>query len=219
MTRKQSGAALLVAVLAAPACRTLAPAGPAAPLLQPGAPGEATRPIDAARAVDLSRVPVTPADVAFMQGMIGHHAQAVEMTGLLKTRSQRPDMQRLAARIEASQSDEIRMMREWLDAQGQPQPDPHAHHHHGAALMPGMLTPEQMSRLAEASGTAFDRLFLELMIAHHDGALVMVRDLLQSPGAAQDSGIFAFISDIEADQKMEIARMGAMLNMLRESPQ
>jgi uncharacterized protein (DUF305 family) len=218
MIRRQFGAAaLFVAVLATPACRTLEPAGRAAPLLQPGAPGEATRPIDADRATDLSQVRVTPADVAFMQGMIGHHAQAIEMTALLKTRSQRSDMQRLAERIEASQSDEIRMMREWLDAQGQPQPDPHAHHH-GAGLMPGMLTPDQMSRLAGASGRAFDRLFLESMIAHHDGALVMVRDLLQSPGAAQDSGIFGFVSDIEADQKMEIARMGAMLNMLRETP-
>ena len=212
----------LVLVVATLACRS-APVSPPvassspgspAPLVQPGAPGEPTRPIDVAHATDLSRVMFTPADVRFMQGMIGHHAQAVEMVDLLKTRTSRADMKMLALRIEVSQVDEIRMMRQWLEARGQTLPDEHAHHQHDAALMPGMLTPEAMARLAGAQGPAFDRLFLEGMMAHHEGALVMVHDLFAAPGAAQDSEIFAFAADVEADQKMEIARMGVMLKEL-----
>lgn len=210
--------ALILAVLAAASCRSARGTVQGPPLLQPGAPGQATRPITAAKAVDLSHVSFTPADVAFMQGMIAHHAQALEMTGLLKTRSRDGDMRRLAERIEASQADEIQMMEGWLTSHGQPLPDPHAHHH-GAHLMPGMLSAEQMSQLADASGPAFDRLFLASMMAHHEGALVMVRELLALPGAAQDSDIFGFVSDVEADQKMEIVRMGAMLNRLRETQQ
>ena len=157
----------------------------------------------------------TAADVAFMQGMIGHHAQAVEMTDLLKTRTHSDDMRKLAKRIEVSQTDEIRRMQEWLRSRGAPLPDPHAHHAPGAALMPGMLTPAEMAQLAAASGPEFDKLFLELMIKHHEGALIMVRQLFASPGAAQDSDIFAFASDVDADQRMEIQRMAAMLKELQ----
>src|SRR6185436_858041 len=101
-------------------------------------------------------------------------------------------------------------------ARGQPLPDPHAHHAQGAALMPGMLTPEEMARLAAATGEAFDRLFLEFMIKHHEGALTMVKDLFATPGAGQESEIFAFASDVDADQRMEIERMGAMLSTVKE---
>jgi uncharacterized protein (DUF305 family) len=211
-------------LLAAAGCRTVpaatrVPASPSppdspAPLVQPGAPGQPTHAIDVAHATDLSRVSFTLADVQFMQGMIGHHAQAVEMVELLKTRTRRADMKMLGLRIEVSQVDEIRMMQHWLEARGQAVPDEHAHHQHDAALMPGMLTPEAMARLAAASGPSFDRLFLEGMMSHHEGALVMVRDLFASPGAGQDTEIFAFASDVEADQKMEIDRMGAMLKEL-----
>jgi uncharacterized protein (DUF305 family) len=144
-----------------------------------------------------------------MQGMIGHHAQALEMTALLRERTSRDDMRLLAERIEVSQGDEIRMMQRWLQARGQEVPGPHAMHEHG--LMPGMLTPEEMDRLAAASGAAFDRLFLESMIKHHEGALVMVKDLLSRDGAAQGSDIFGFASDVDADQRMEIERMRGML--------
>jgi uncharacterized protein (DUF305 family) len=153
----------------------------------------------------------TEADVSFMQGMIGHHAQALEMTELLKTRTTRDDMKLLALRIEVSQRDEIKLMQLWLRDRGQSVPDEHAHHAHDAKLMPGMLTPDEMARLAAAKGPEFDRLFLELMIRHHQGALVMVRELLAQPGAAQNSEIFAFASDVESDQSMEINRMRAML--------
>ena len=174
------------------------------------------RSISTTAAIDLSKVGYTPADVQFMQGMIGHHAQAVEMVALLKARTARDDMKLLGRRIEASQVDEIKMMKDWLQSRGQALPDEHAHHMHDATLMPGMLTPEQMAALEAAKGTAFDRLFLTGMIRHHGGALTMVRDLLAAPGAAQDSEIFAFASDVEADQKMEIERMGAMLDQLGE---
>jgi uncharacterized protein (DUF305 family) len=214
--------AAICLALAGASCRTAhrVPAAPApsvpAPLVQPGAPGQPTRPIEASRAGDLSRVVFTQADVAFMQGMIGHHAQALEMTDLLKTRTERDDMKMLGLRIEVSQADEIQMMQRWLQTRGQAVPDEHAMHQHDARLMPGMLTPEQMARLAGAKGGEFDRLFLEGMVAHHQGALVMVHDLFGSAGAAQDSEIFGFASDVEADQQAEIERMS---NMLRELPQ
>lgn len=180
-------------------------------IIQPGAPGEASRVIPVEKAVDLSQVEHTPADVEFMQGMIGHHAQALEMTELLASRTASDDMKLLAKRIELSQADEIKMMQAWLADRGQKIPDAHAHHAHGAKLMPGMLTPEEMSRLAAAKGPEFDRLFLEFMIRHHDGALTMVNDLFSTDGAGQEPGIFAFASDVDADQRIEIDRMSTML--------
>jgi uncharacterized protein (DUF305 family) len=141
----------------------------------------------------------TEADVRFMQGMIGHHLQAIDMVELLKTRTMRDDMKLLALRIEVSQNDEIAMMRRWLREHGAPEPDPHAMHAHDAKLMPGMLTPEQMTQLTAAKGPEFDRLFLEFMIQHHEGALVMVKTLMASPGGGQESSVFQFASDVEAD--------------------
>jgi uncharacterized protein (DUF305 family) len=183
-----------------------------APIIQPGAPGQPSREVGAAAASDLSRVRFTIADVVFMQGMIGHHLQALEMTDLLKTRTTNEDMRKLAQRIDVSQIDEVNMMKRWLMDRAQAVPDDHAMHQHGATLMPGMLTAEEMARLAAAKGRQFDRLFLEGMIKHHGGALTMVEALFASPGAAQESEVFAFASDVEADQRMEINRMGAMLN-------
>jgi uncharacterized protein (DUF305 family) len=200
----------LLAALAAGACRTV-PAASAPPLVQPGAPGEAPRAISAGAAVDLSHVQHTAADVRFMQGMIGHHAQALEMTALLPSRTASESMRKLALRIEASQADEIKMMQNWLKTRGLPVPDEHAHHMQGAMLMPGMLTAAEMERLAASKGAEFDRQFLEFMIKHHEGALIMVNELFSTPGAGQESEIFAFASDVDADQRMEIDRMGAML--------
>jgi uncharacterized protein (DUF305 family) len=213
-----SGALACAAALlaGAPGCRS--GGGSSAPLVQPGAPGQPTKPISAASAADRSGVLATDADVQFMQGMIGHHAQALEMTALLRDRTQSEDMRKLAQRIDLSQADEIRMMQEWLKRRGKPLPDPHAHHH-GGALMPGMLTAEEMARLAAANGPEFDRLFLEFMIKHHEGALVMVDELFAAPGAGQEPEIFAFASDVNADQRMEIQRMGAMLAKLKEQQQ
>jgi uncharacterized protein (DUF305 family) len=176
------------------------------PIVQPGAPGEPSRTVTAGEAIDLARTRTSPADVLFMQRMIDHHAQALEMTALLGERTARDGMRLLARRIELSQADEIRLMRSWLRARGQEPASEHAHE-----TMPGMLTIQEMMGLAEARGDAFDRLFLELMIKHHDGALTMVNDLFASPGAGQDSEVFSFASDVEADQRMEIRRMSAML--------
>jgi uncharacterized protein (DUF305 family) len=200
---------IYAAAMAFASCRSAASAS-RPPIVQPGAPGESSRIISATTAADLSRVEHTPADVRFMQGMIGHHAQALEMTALLKSRSRSEDMRKLALRIEVSQADEIKMMQDWLKRRGQPLPDPHAHHASGATLMPGMLTAEEMARLAAATGPEFDRLFLEFMIKHHDGALIMVTDLFATAGAGQEAEIFAFASDVDADQRMEIDRMRAM---------
>ena len=183
-------------------------------IVQPGAPGEPTRVITAGQAADLSRIRYTEADIQFMRGMIGHHVQALEMTALVSARTRFEDMRLLASRIELSQADEIQMMQEWLTARGERPPDPHAHHREGAMLMPGMLTAAEMAALAAATGADFDRLFLQFMIKHHEGALTMVDELFSTAGAGQQSDIFTFASDVDADQRMEIERMGAMLKEL-----
>ena len=208
--------AVFVALVGATAACRSAGLGQSPPLIQPGAPGQASRVITAEKATDLSHVRHTPADVQFMRGMIGHHAQALEMTELLRTRTGSDDMRKLALRIEVSQADEIKMMRDWLAGRGEPLPDPHAHHARDAVLMPGMLTAEEMASLAAARGPEFDRLFLEFMIKHHAGALIMVEDLFSHPGAGQESEIFAFASDVDADQRMEIERMSALLVKSKE---
>ena len=187
--------------------------GTPAPLLQGGAPGEASRNITVEEATDLSGIQHTTADVAFMQGMIGHHAQALEMTTLLYERSTWQDIRMLAQRIDVSQADEINMMQDWLVVRDEGMAE---HHAHGTMLMPGMLTPDQMAELAAATGSDFDRLFLEYMIMHHHGAVVMVEDLFASPGAAQESQIFNFASDVIADQSMEITRMRRMRGTLED---
>lgn len=205
--------ALAFAGASAAAGQDAAPSGPR--LVQPGAPGEPTRVIDAATATDTSAVRHTAADVTFMQGMLAHHAQALEMTSLVPARTTSPDIVKLAERIAASQADEMTMMREWLASRGATPDDAHAHHHghHDAAgtLMPGMLTADEMAELRAAEGSRFDELFLAGMIRHHEGALVMVRTLLETPGAGQEPELFAFVSDVEADQGMEIRRMRRML--------
>ena len=188
------------------------------PIVQPGAPGEPSREISAAAAADLAGIRFTDGDVKFMQGMIPHHAQALEMTALVAERTASADMRRLAQRIELSQEDEIEMMQAWLQERGQAVTAVDAHHAAGWEPMPGMLTPDQMAELAAATGSAFDRLFLERMIEHHRGAVTMVEDLLDQRGAAQDSQLFAFTSDVTSDQTAEIDRMDAMLAGLSPDP-
>jgi len=172
-------------------------------------------------AVLLGLALATPADVRFMQGMIAHHAQAIEMSGLVPARSTRNDIRLLAEKIDISQKDEIAMMQRWLGDHHETVPNPLASHEPmGAAahqaMMPGMLTTEQMAALARAKGAAFDRLFLAGMIQHHQGALTMVAELFATPGAAQLSEIFRFASDVDADQRAEIARMRTLLITLSQ---
>jgi uncharacterized protein (DUF305 family) len=207
---------LAAASFSVAACKTAGSGSSAGTaILQPGAPGQATKAITTEQATDLSKVQATPADVKFMQGMIGHHAQAVEMVDLLNQNSANPDMKRLGLRIKVSQDDEMNMMRKWLADRGQAIPGPHAHHERGG-FMPGMLTNEEMAALATAKGVEFDRLFLRGMIKHHGGAIMMVEALFKTPGAGQEGGIFAFASDVDADQRMEIDRMGAMLREIEK---
>jgi len=211
---------LVLSVAAGGACRTAHDTATAQtltqpPIVQPGAPGQPSRIITAEKSRDLSAVEYTGADIKFMQGMIGHHAQALEMVELLKKNSTSDDMKKLALRIELSQDDEIRMMQGWLSVRGQRVPSRTELHQHGAALMPGMLTPDEMLQLESARGAEFDRLFLEGMIRHHGGALQMVRELLDTPGAAQASDVFGFVADVEADQRAEIDRMSALLRSLK----
>ncbi len=198
----------MLAALALAGCRSAA--DPSGAIIQPGAPGQANRVISREAATDLSKVQATPADVKFMQGMIGHHAQALEMTALIADRTAREDMKMLGQRIAVSQADEMAMMRTWLTKRGQEVPAEHAHHTH-EGFMPGMLTAEQMAELAAAKGPAFDELFLKGMIQHHAGALTMVDDLFKTPGAGQEGDINAFAADVDSDQRMEIDRMRAML--------
>jgi len=206
----------LFALAAVAACRTgSSGAPPSTQILQPGAPGQDTKAIGVAAATDLSKVQFTAADVKFMQGMIGHHAQAVEMVALIPSRTQNQYMKMLGQRIDVSQEDEMKMMRGWLQARGQEIPGPHAHHEPGG-MMPGMLTNDEMAALAAAKGVEFDRLFLLGMIKHHMGAITMVDELFKTPGAGQDGEIFAFASDVDSDQRMEIDRMGAMLKELQK---
>jgi uncharacterized protein (DUF305 family) len=209
-------ALLLLTVGAGLSCRSAAPVEGKPQIVQPGAPGQPSHVIAAAQASDLSQVQYTGADIKFMQGMIGHHAQAVEMVALVPSRTASDDVRKLAQRIDVSQKDEMNMMREWLQSRGQQIPDPRAHHLMGATLMPGMLTSEEMGRLSAASGAAFDRLFLEGMIKHHSGAITMVHDLFATDGAGQTPEMFSYASDVDADQRMEIDRMGSLLKELQK---
>ena len=168
---------------------------------------------------DGGRPPYTAADVSFMQGMIAHHAQALEMVALAPTNGARGDVRILAERIDVAQRDEIAFMQRWLRERGETVPPVHAAHgmpgHQmpmsGGMLMPGMLSAEQMAELRAARGPEFDRLFLTYMIQHHEGAVTMVEQLFGSPGAGQEINVWRFASDVEADQGSEIARMRAML--------
>ena len=153
----------------------------------------------------------TVADVRFMQDMIGHHAQAIEMARMAATHGAGEAVQKLAEKIDISQRDEIELMEQWLVERGQAVPD---EEYRRAVRMPGMLTPEQMAQLDAARGPEFDRLFLTFMIEHHRGALEMVEALFASPGAAQDPDIFRFATDVDADQRDEIYVMQSMLSML-----
>jgi len=169
----------------------------------------------AARAVEsletgaAGRQGYTGEDVRFVQAMIPHHAQALTMADLVPDRTDNEAMHRLARRIEVSQKDEIAIMERWIERRGETM----AEGHHHSPLMPGMLTEEELARLGAATGDEFDRLFLELMIRHHEGALVMVADLF-SAGGGQEAEIFQFASHVDADQRAEVARMREMLNIL-----
>lgn len=217
---------LLLTLLAAGAV-----SGP--PIVQPGAPGQPSREITAEHSRALSQTRHTAADIRFMQHMIVHHQQAVDMVALIEGRTANPSIIAMGGRIARSQDDEIAMMRDWLERRGEAveADDLHAHHSHGShgghdhhhhtaadpddiPLMTGMLSVNQMRALEAARGDAFDRLFLEGMIHHHEGALLMVDELLAQPGAAEDIIMSDFTGHIVADQMAEILRMQNLLAAL-----
>jgi uncharacterized protein (DUF305 family) len=237
--------AATLAALASLATASLAQA----PIVNPGAPGAEPRRLDADEAIALARTAYTAADVRFLQAMIPHHQQAIDMAALAKDRTNRKEVLDAAGRIDASQKDEIEFMRGWLTERNEPVEPATAmahgdsgHEAHGAAdhaahgadhaahaggtqtpssphaMMKGMATPEQMAALAAARGTDFDRLFLELMIKHHRGAVDMVEELLEQPGSAYEPALFEFTRDVTNDQNAEIERMNALLVRLSEDP-
>ncbi len=222
-----------------------------APIVKPGAPGQASEFIAAEKATQVAGVPFTAADIRFMRDMIPHHQQALDMAALVADRTGQNTIVELARRIETSQRDEIQFMENWLVERGQPKPDrsweahvggmhhesttdAHSNHHghHGAHgmsarpnqpvasehIMEGMATLEEMQQLQASEGQAFDQLFLRLMITHHQGALTMVEDLLDTQGSARDPAFYEFVTDVQNDQEAEIDRMLAMVNDLSEDP-
>lgn len=216
-------AVLLCVLFAASALTCLPPTpvdaqqtGPAAPVVvQPGAPGQPSRTLPATTKGTLP--PRSQADVEFMQGMIMHHQQAVEMTALIASHTENKELRSLGARISSSQADEIKFMKRWLAARGEPvsmsmpgMPDMDRSGR-PMGLMPGMLSPEQMEALRKAKGAEFDRLFLTGMIQHHGGALTMVKELFDTGGAGQDAELFDFATDADNTQRAEIRIMEIML--------
>lgn len=210
---------MLVAVASMCGMPAYAQGGPSAPVIvQPGAPGQPSKTLPPSTHAELP--PLSAADVAFMQGMIMHHEQAVEMTALIPSHTDNKEVRLLGARISHSQSDEIDFMRRWLIARGEPTTMPMAnmsdmggmdHMEHAMPLMPGMLTPAQMEALRNARGAQFDYLFLTGMIQHHGGALTMVKDLFNSAGAGQDAELFTFATDVDSGQRAEIRIMQSLL--------
>jgi uncharacterized protein (DUF305 family) len=225
--RLTSAAVLVLSAIILNESLALGQAAPqSAPIIQPGAPGQSSKILSPEAAAIRPKAP-SAADVSFMQGMIMHHSQAVEMTKMLLTRTRYKDLQELGKRISISQTDEMKFMKRWLEDRGEPDSMEQSHMNHmgnmkagdhmarmnmgSMPLMPGMLTPAQMKALEEARGPAFDHLFLTGMIQHHTGALVMVQDLFNTPGAGQDAVLFDFATDVDNTQRAEIEIMRGML--------
>ena len=192
------------------------------PIVLPGAPGAQSRVIDEDEAIRLSDTRYSPADVKFMQDMIVHHQQAVDMAALVAKRTSNDAVRKIADRIDGSQADEIAFMRGWLADRGESAKATMQHHagmDHGAHhAMMGMASPAQMATLKQAEGTDFDRQFLTLMIRHHQGAIEMVEQLHRQPGSAYDPVMFEFTNDVLADQETEIERMNVQLAQLSGDP-
>lgn len=223
LTRKRSlsvvmfmGAALIFCLFVSPiAAQQTEPV-----IVQPGAPGQPTKILPSSTRATLP--PLAKKDIEFMQGMIMHHAQAVEMVALMDGRTENKELRLLGARISHSQAEEMRFMERWLQARGESTSmempdmdgmDMSGHHDH--MLMPGMLSPKQMAALKNAKDDDFDRLFLTGMIQHHTGALIMVGEMFDSAGAGQDAELFNFATDVDSGQRAEIR---IMQNMLGEKP-
>jgi len=225
--RTAVAATFAIACLTLAACsdaeQAAAPTGERAPnVVQPGAPGEDSVTLDATVMPSIAPVEHTEADVAFMQDMVGHHAQAIVMTGMVAERSENEDLELFVERMDITQVTEIEQMQEWLEDRDEEVPawDPvfgdQGGHSDGMTmmgegdLMPGMAGEDEMAELAAASGEDFDRLFIELMTRHHRGAITMVQDLF-AQGGGEEMMVFQLAGHIESDQNIEIGRMQGML--------
>jgi uncharacterized protein (DUF305 family) len=212
---------LLTSALIGAAASATAAAAQGVPIIQPGAPGQPVRPLTAQQASQIANTRFSPDDVRFMADMIHHHHQAMEMAALVDGRTTRKEVVDVAKRIDASQEDEIKFMQGWLRDRGQNAPDPAGHAGHempGQSTMPGMSSPQQMAALAAAKGAQLDRLFLERMIAHHEGAVKMGRDLLRKPGSAHDPVLYDFVNELINEQQAEIKRMSELVVRYSEDP-
>jgi uncharacterized protein (DUF305 family) len=188
-------------------------------IVQPGAPGEPSRTISPEDAEELESPRHTEADVDFMQGMIHHHAQALVMTSMVRERASSRDLTILARRIEFAQDQEIETMERWLTQRDEEVPDAEDHRngHGGQGLMPGMVGHRELAKLAAANGRQFDRMFLEYMVRHHQGALTMVAQLRETDGGVEPE-IDLFARHVDSDQNIEIDRMAGLLAQVGELP-
>ena len=200
-----------------------------APIILPGAPGEESMNLNAQEATNIANTSYIDADVKFLQGMIVHHEQAILMSSMAGKRTNNKTIVNLANRIDASQEDEINFMESWLKDRDESVPEAESHHmmkdndkaHHNMHMhlnMAGMASQEQLKKLGDSNSTDFDRLFLQLMIAHHDGALEMVKDLKKFSGAVYDPILNEFVSDLVNDQGVEIERMNTIAVGLSDDP-
>jgi uncharacterized protein (DUF305 family) len=210
VTAALAAATLAVAVAA---CSSADDRSDDAPVVQLGAPGETNRVLEPDEVDELSSPSHTDADVSFVQAMITHHRQALVMTAMVDERAARDDLWLMADRMTISQVDEIGQLTAWLEARGEVAPADHADHDEA---MPGMLTTEQLAQLEGARGEAFDELFLQYMIIHHEGAVRMVEDLLTGGSGGQESQVFQLAQHVETDQQVEISRMRTMLAELAD---
>ena len=206
--RRRATLTLTALVLAACSSDDAGETSGSAPVVQLGAPGATNRVLTPEEATEVETPGHTDADVAFVQGMIHHHEQALAMTALVGGRAGRGDLRQLAERMDVSQRDEIAQLSSWLVARGEDVPATHDEH---GELMPGMLTADELAQLAAASGREFDVLFLQSMIRHHEGAVMMVERLLTDGLGGQEPQVFQLAQHVESDQQVEIARMRSVL--------
>ena len=191
-----------------------------APIIQPGAPGEPSKSLNKEDATNIANTSYIKADVDFLQGMIIHHKQAIVMSNMAENRTNNKVILELAKRIEVSQEDEINFMGSWLKERDEYETKINSHNHmdHMHLKMVGMASKIQLDKLEMSDSSDFDRLFLQLMIAHHDGALEMVKELKKYPGSAYDPILNEFVSDLVNDQGIEIERMNTIAVNISNDP-
>ncbi len=210
--RRVLAAAVCVLVLAGCTSDPSEESGDDAPVVQLGGPSESNRTLSDDEAAAITAPAYTDADVAFVQGMIAHHRQALDMTAMVEPRTESRDIRALAKRMDVGQRDEIGQLEGWLKDRGQDVPGAHAHHGAGhSEMMPGMLTAEELAHLKSAQGKRFETLFLQYMIRHHEGAVVMVEQLLGGGQGGQESQVFQLAQHMDSDQRVEISRMKSEL--------